>query len=353
MRNFTNLLIIFTLSAIATACGGGKGFTISCEIKGLDNRGVEMVYATPRGLSHTTHHPDGDRLELHGESAELTSVELFTIDGELLASLVAQNGDKIKLTMTLGNLQSLKVTGQDASRDYTAFVMEHIALFTLGKADAVNSLIADYVRANPNSAASTMLLVNRFVTDGYELLADSLLGSIDPKARPALLTGSWAKALGEQVSIGARKDLKMFTLRVARDTFARYTPSLQGFALLAFNDGVKPDTTLKRLQAMRADMSKRRLSMMEISLAPDSAMWRSHIERDSMKVDAKWIQAWAPGGVASSQIRRLAVARTPYYIVTDSTASVRYRGSSLAEADSLLRSLILPPPTEKKDSVKQ
>lgn len=351
MRNFTKSLIIFALSVLATACGGGKGFTIDCEIKGLDNRGVEMVYATPRGLSHTTHHPDGDRLELHGESAELTPVELFTVDGELLASLVARNGDKIKLTMTLGNLQSLRITGQDASSAYTAFLMDHMVPLTLGTPDTINSLIADYVRANPQSVASTMLLVNRFVTDGYELLADSLLGSIDPKARPALVAGGWAKSLGEQVSIGARKDLKMFTLRMARDTFARFTPTLQGFALLAFSDGVKPDSTVKRLQSMRSDMSKRRLMMMEISLAPDSAMWRSQIERDSMKVDARWIQAWAPGGVASSQLRRLAVARVPYYIVADSTATVRYRGTSLAEADSLLRSLILPPPVEVKDSL--
>ena len=351
MSNFTKSLIFFALSMLATACGGDKGFTIDCEIKGLDNRGVEMVYATPRGLSHTTHHPEGDRLELHGESSALTPVELFSMDGELIASLVAQNGDKIKLNMTLGDPRSLRVTGQEASRDYSAFITEHDSLLTVGGREEINSLIADYVRANPKSVASTMLLVNRFVTDGYELLADSLLSGLDAKARPALLTGGWAKALGEQVSIGARKDLKMFTLRVARDTFARFTPSLQGFALLAFNEDAKPDSTRERLQAMRSDMSKRRLMMMEISLASDSATWRSHIDKDSMKIDARWIQAWAPGGVASSQIRRLAVARVPYYIVADSSATVRYRGSSLAEADSLLRSLILPPPVAETDSL--
>ncbi|MDE6377248.1 MAG: hypothetical protein K2K72_00715, partial [Duncaniella sp.] len=284
MRNFAKIAgkIAFAASGLSMiSCGGNDGFTITCDIRGLGEHGLEMVYATDRGMNLTSHHPQEGKVELQGNSADPTPVDLFTIDGTPIASLVMKNGDKATLTMELGDPRSLKVEGQAASRDYTAFVVEHDSLLRHGDAPAVNSLIATYVRSNPTSMASTMLLVNKFITDGYELSADSLLSSIDISARPRLLTGSWATGLGEQVSNAARRDLRMFTMRYARDTFARYTPGLQGFALLIFNEGVKPDSTTGRLKALRRDLPLRRFMMMEISVDPDSATWRTNIAPDS------------------------------------------------------------------------
>lgn len=360
------------------SCGGNDGFTITCDIKGLGEHGLEMIYATDRGMNLSSHHPQEGKVELHGDSPLPTPVDIFTMDGSMIASLVMQNGDKANLTMELGDPRSLKVEGQAASRDYTAFVVEHDSLLRHGNADEINRLIASYVMDNPTSMASTMLLINKFVTDGYEMSADSLLSAIEVSARPRLLTGAWASGLGEQVSTGARRDLKMFTMRYARDTFARYTPGLQGFALLAFTEGSKPDSTVSRLKALRRDLPRRRFMMMEISIAPDSATWRNNIASDSavaaleppvlqadtLNTDSastvttktpaspgktgsesgkgkapEWIQAWAPGGVASSRLRRLAVPRVPYYIIADSTATVRYRGSSLKEAETFLRAI--------------
>ncbi|MBD5332436.1 MAG: hypothetical protein HDR97_01615 [Bacteroides sp.] len=377
MRNFARIAATLVLSATGlwtVSCGGDEGFTVTCEIDGLGDHGVEMVYATDRGLSHTSHHPKDGKVELHGNSSVPTPVDIFTIDGSLIATLVMKNGEKARVTMELGVPRSLKVEGQSASRDYTAFVVEHDSLLRHGSPATVNRLIASFVKDNPSSIASTMLMVNKFITDGYELSADSLLSSIEPEARPRLLTGSWASGLGEQVSPGARRDMRMFTMNYARDTFARYTPGLQGFALLAFTEGVKPDSLTAELKALRRDLPRRRFMMMEISVDPDSATWRRNIAPDSavaatapltlpadsvspdstdsaktkapaLKTDSgkgkapEWIQAWSPGGVASTRMRRLAVPRTPYYIIADSTGTVRYRGSSLEQAGAFLRKI--------------
>lgn len=390
MANIGKILLIVLASALAVSCGGPGGFEIRCDIEGLDSHGLEMIYDTGRGLSHTSHHPVEGKVELHGFSSEPTLVELFTLDGRLLASLVMRDGDKVKLNMRLDDPTSLRVEGQPASRDYAAFVADNDSLLRRGSDAEINRVISDYVKANPTSMASTLLLMTRFVTDGYELQADSLLSTIAVEARPPLLTGSWARALGEQVSSGARTGLKMFHLRQCRDTIARYTPALQSYALLTFQEEVKPDSVVAMLKALRRDFSRRRLSIMEISLAPDSASWRARIAPDSLVAAAEspapadtvaatdsiatatppaavtsgrdrsastaadkrqkvtkeapaWVQAWEPGGVASPRLRRLAVARTPYYIIADSTATVRYRGTSLREADSLLRSFIAIP----------
>lgn len=349
MRYIFAILSLVLLMGV-TACGDDEGFVIKCEVEGLDTRGLEMVYMTRGGVSRQSFHPVDGKVELRGVSAQPTLVEVFTLDGNLLFSCVAADGDRMKLKMKLGDPSSLTVTGQDATRDFTAFVAEHDSLLTFGSDAEVNRLIGDAVRANPASMASTLLMVTRYRTAGYELEADSLLSEIAPEARPTLLVGPYASAVGEQVSTAARGEIRAFTMPYGLDTIVRYTPSMQSYALLVFNDARKPDSVARRMRALRKDLNDRRLKVIEISAAPDSAAWRAHVKGDS----ADWMQAWAAGGVSSQHLRRLAIPRLPYYIVTDSTGAQRYRGSSVYSADTLLRSRLrayLPKDTVTADTV--
>lgn len=329
------LTLLSSLVMLVQSCDSREGFVISCEIEGLDTRGLEMVYMTRSGVTRQTFHPVGGKVELTGTSAQPTLVEVFTIDGGTpLFSCVAADGDRLKLKMKLDDPTSLTISGQDASRDYAAFVAQHDSLFVHGTDDEVNSLIAGTVRSNPASMASALLLVTRFRTAGHELLADSLLGELTPEARPILLAGSYASTVGEQVSTTARGDLRTFTLHNGVDTVVRYIPSQNSYALIVFNDAAKPDSVLRRLRSLRTDFAKRPLQLIEISLAGDSTLWRTQVEKDS----STWLQAWVPGGVSAQSIRRFTVPRAPYYIVADSTGAQQYRGTSLYTADTLLRS---------------
>lgn len=339
MRKILAIISSLILLTTVYACGGEEGFIIKCEIEGLGTHGLEMVYATRDGLSKASFHPVDGKVELKGQSVQPTLVEVFTIDGELLFSCVAQNGDEMKLKMKLGQPGSLVMTGQDASRDFTAFVAQHDSLLRAGSDAQVNQLIADWVRANPANMASTLLMVTKYRTDGYELEADSLMSDIAPQARPALLSASYASTVGTQVTPSVTADLKVMTLRIGldsmgHDTLIRFVPSRQSYTLLAFTDERKPDTLTKRMRDLRKDHPKRRLNIIELSLSPDSTLWRSQIMNDSMN----WWQAWLPGSAAAREIRQLAVPHTPYYIVADSNGKQLYRGKSLLQADTMIRS---------------
>ena len=335
---FSSLLLL-----AAVACGNDEGFVIKCEIEGLGTRGLEMVYMTRGGVSRASFHPVDGKVELRGASDQPTLVEVYELDGSLLFSCVAADGDRMKLKMKLDDPSSLSVTGQDATRDYSAFVAQHDSILTHGSDAEVNRLIADAVRSNPSSMASTLLMVTRVRTAGYELQADSLLNEIAPEARPALLAASYASTVGEQVTTSARGEVKSFTIRtgldsLGHDTIVRYVPSQQSYSLLAFTDSRKPDSIISRLRNLRKSLGKRRLKIIEISLTGDSAMWRASVKGDSMN----WFQAWAPGSTAAREIRRLAVPRAPFYIVADSTGTQLYRGTSAYSADTLIRSRALP-----------
>lgn len=334
-RNILWFLITLLMAGmVMTSCKNDEEFVINCDIKGLGNHGLEMVYFTRGGITKQSFHPVDGKVELKASSAQPTMVEVFTLDGELLFSCVATNGDEIKVKMNLDDPRSLTLTGQDASRDFTAYVTEHDSLLRNGTDAEVNRMIAEAVRSNPASVASTLLMVTRFRTDGYELLADSLLNEIAPDARPRLLVDAYASAVGEQVSTSTRGEIRSFTLRNAKDTVVRYTPGMHSYTLLVFSDSRKPDSVTDRLADLRKTLKNRRLQMVEVSLAPDSATWATSISKDS----AEWLQGWVPGGSAATQIRRLSIPRTPYYIVSDSLGHQHYRGTSLYTADTIVRS---------------
>lgn len=335
MRNVYILFAVLLIFALA-GCGGKEEFVISCDIEGLDTRGIEMVYMTRGGVMRQSFHPVDGKVDLRASSAQPTLVEVYTLDGTLLFSCVASDGDRMEMSMKLGDPSTLSIAGQDATRDFTAFVVEHDSILSHGDDAEVNSLIAESVRSNPNSMASTLLMVTHFRTVGHELEADSLLGAIAPEARPQLVVGMYAMPVGEQVSPGTRGEIGSFTMRNGRDTVVRFSPGMQSYTLLVFNNAAKPDSVGRRLRDLRKDLARRRLQMIEISLSGDSAQWRGMVNGDS----ATWLQAWVPGGPSAMQIRRMSVPRVPYYIVADSNGSQHYRGTSVYVADTLLRSLL-------------
>lgn len=334
------LLVTLTCTLLLLSiwgCGGDKGFVIECNIEGLDNRGVVMTYITRGGLASQDFHPEGGKVKLKGQSAIPTLVEVSTLDGPVLFTCVAADGDRLKVSMKLDEPSSLKITGQEASQSYTTFITANDSLLRHGSPLEVNELIARHVRANTASMSSTLLMVTKFRTPGYELLADSLMSEIASEARGPLVSGWYASALGEQVATTARGSVQGFTLRNSADTtkkIIRFYPGMHTYSLLAIGDwSHKPDSLRHRLRDLRDDFKERRLYILELSLAADSLQWRSNISRDS----AKWVQGWVPGGPNAVQLRRMAIPSIPYYIVIDSTGAQAYRGRSIHEADSLLR----------------
>lgn len=91
---------------------------------------------------------------------------------------------------------------------------------------------------------------------------------------------------------------------------------------------------MKILKALRGDFSSRRLDIVETSVLPDSVTWRRSIASDTVR----WHRTWLPGGLGHPSLSLLAIPSTPYYIAVDSTGHQIYRGTSLEEVDSLLRS---------------
>lgn len=319
------------------ACGGADGYVIECDFANLGDHGVVMIATDGRSARRTEIHPRDGRFKAEGSGADPALVELFTLDGRLLYTCAVSDGDRLKVKLNIDSVtRTLRVEGSEPMELMASWIVENDSLLTRGTDAEVNALITSLVSEHPSSTASTLMLVSRFRTRGSELLADSLLNIIDAPARPLALVGAYAAQLGAQLKSEINLPVPGFTLHTGRDTVVSYNPAFHSYSLLMFTDTRKPDSIVKRLRALYKDVPSKRFDMVETSLARDSLSWRVAIDRDT----AAWKQGWAPGGPASPRFSRLAINTLPFYVVADSLGRALYRGPSLYEADTLVRSLL-------------
>lgn len=335
MRHLHSILISLLLVVFAS-CGNNEEFLINCKIRGLGSKGVEMTYTT-RGVQRVGFHPVDGKVTLRGVSDKPVLVEVSTIDNQLLFTCVAQNGDNLDVELDLDKPTSLKISGNDASEEYTRFIVDNDSLLRSDDVAGINRLIAAEVRRHPDRISSAMLLATRFQARDYELEADSLVNTLKPDARPTGVMGAFSSLVGEQVSSSVGSPVRAMTINCGyqnkQDTTMRYWASNQSYSMLVVTGYHRSDSIGKTLQELCDSLPDRRFKAFEIAVTGDSAMWKSAVRNDS----TKWVKAWVPGGTASNEVRSLTVSSIPYFVVADSTGRQIYRGRSLSAANDSVR----------------
>lgn len=335
--NVKYVWVAIMAALIMVSCGPRDRFVVEGDINDLGDRMVEMVYWDGAAFQRATTSAVSGRFELTGASEDWALVELSVPGSKPLATFVARNGDKISIKGDYNDRSALRIKGNKPSKAYAEWLAANDSLLSRGDIAGINRSVAEFVRANRESITSTMLLMTQFHIPGYELLADSLLRDISAEARPEALVRNIAVAIERQVSKDARSEVEAISVFTSRDSILRFHPSSHSVSLLVFSIDAKADSLRRTLSMLRGSYPLRRLQVLEISLEPDSNLWRQTIRTDS----ARWVQAWAPGSAASGAINRLAVPRLPFFIVADSTGRQLYRGTSIsAAADSVDRRLI-------------
>lgn len=335
MRHLHSILISLILVVFAS-CGNNEEFLINCKIRGLGSKGVEMTYTT-RGVQRVGFHPVDGKMTLRGVSDKPVLIEVSTIDNRLLFTCVAQNGDNLDVELDLDKPTSLKISGNDASEEYSRFIVDNDSLLRSDDVAGINRLIAAEVRRHPDRISSAMLLATRFQARDYELEADSLVNTLKPEARPSGVMGAFASLVGEQVSSSVGSPVRAMTINCGyqnkQDTTMRYWASNQSYSMLVVTGYHRGDSIGKTLRELCDSLPDRRFKAFEIAVTGDSVMWKIAVRNDS----TKWVKAWVPGGTASNEVRSLTVSSIPYFVVADSTGRQIYRGRSLSAANDTVR----------------
>lgn len=329
MKTFIRIILLSLIATLAlSSCSKRKYFAIQGEIQGLGLQTVTIVYYADGGLHQTSCAAEAGNFIVRGRSAEPTLCVLTTDDGIELATLVVSNGDKIEITGQLAQVEELQISGNPTSEKIAAWRAKNARELRFNNADKVNRSIAEFVRNNRKSPAATALLVTQFYTPGYETMADSLLSILDPSVRTTALQQNFGQILSTQLTRHLPGEVTTMQLYSRSDSVIGFNPAMHSLSLLAFRgESHQPSDSIgNTLRRITTDYPRQRLRVVEVSMARDSTRWKQSTARDS----ARWDQVWGPGTVASPQLYKLNVPRTPFFILADSTGMQIFRGSSVS-----------------------
>ncbi|MBD5345124.1 MAG: hypothetical protein HDR83_03795 [Bacteroides sp.] len=332
IRHTIHTLLLITLLAI-TSCNSKDKFVIDCEIRGLDTGRVDMIYFNGH-LNTVTAHAADSRVTMTGHTEVPALVDVWDSDGQLLFSLIAVDGDKLKVSMDLDNPLAATIEGNEASELLNRFRNDNAETIASGESDRINAAVEQFIIANPSSAASAAALMTLYDLNADPVKADSLLNRLDATARNLTSIRDFSRTLAVASASTAYDVVRPITFNITTDTTVEFIPYRHKCSLLAVTASRNDARTAKLLKALRRDYTSKKLNMIETSAIADSARWRAAIAGDS----ATWSQAWLPGGLGNPTLSHLAIPTTPYYIAVDSAGTQLYRGISIEEADSIIRS---------------
>lgn len=330
----TRTLSLLLTALLLASCAQSDTFTVTAEI---ENAGVETIILSYFADGHLQqvngHAPEaGKPVKLTGSSAGYTLAQLKRPDGEVIATFTARNGDRITVRTAAGTLP--QISGNGPCDSLTMFVNDNASLVRAGHSPALSKAVERYVTAHPQSVTSTLLLVTLFDASQQPETADSLYSrlAIDVKA-PGIVDG-WAEQLSLATTDRMSVRVPPLTIYGKGDSAVSFVAISKPYSFIAFTQGTRHDSIDREMRRLQRDHAVKRLQILEITLDADSAAWNSATTRDS----ATWQRGWNPGGAASPALRRLSVPRTPFFIVTDSTGTQIYRGTSVSAATATVGS---------------
>ena len=327
------LLVMMVAVCLLQGCSS-KGFKVTAEIKGLGNQNVRVVYkGADGGIVDSWIMAQNNALEITGDCSSPTLLIVYNGMNVPIMRLVVSGGDKLEVKGSVTEQYQLQVKGSEVMEQLNDFILKHKTEYSMPSSPKLNAAIEEYVKANPKSLVSTLLVMLDYAPSDDNKVAQ-LLSSIDESAKPKTIIDSY-NLIAMRAKAGASSITSFNLLEMKSDDFevARFTGSKP--SVLCFWD--KSMTPEKRLAAMEElkMLDSTSVNIVDINIDADSAQWRSAVAATG----SHWKHYWVPGSMMNSQLMRLHISSTPTIIVADSLGHQQYRGSDPVKARQTVESL--------------
>lgn len=314
-------LFLLLLVPMLASCSSDS-FKIDGDIAELDGNVVKVVFRGDSGIVDETAELDKKgHFTFKGTAALPVIVSLLNQRGEQLMTVVATNGDHLKIKGKAGNGGSIKVKGNRLNEEWQLFRDEHAAFYSDPNPSRLDAAIEKYVREHPADMLSTVLLVADY-SDYSDLdKVNQLLMSIESQARPESLIAS---LLGYTKGRKKNNLPRLMTLNLVKHGGDFEEIKLTDrVVLLSLWANPQPDRKdlVAKLQGINES-----IIIIDVLTESDTLHWHQTI------ADESWPHYWAPGGPLEQGIQLLGITSMPWYAVTDSTGMIVYSGPNLDSA---------------------
>ena len=321
--------------AMMSSCDSST-FKISADIAGMGNQQVHVVFLGDSGVSDTFIAVNDGKINIKGASSEPTVVNFLDSQNKPLFRVAVEGGETIEITGDYYKPHSYSCKGSDVAQQWMDFERENAELYDMPDAALLDQAIEKYIKENPKSLVSTLLLITDY-SDITTAKAEQLLNSIDPKARPERLTSGMT-----QLRATYSKPInQLHTMMLCNDQgdFEAIIPSKATATLLYWwtNNNSERQSALTQMKQIAEEFGSD-LQISDVSLSSDSSGWHTIIKNDSVK----WQHYWAPGSIQDPAIRDLQLRQLPIFIVCDMHGKQIYRGANVKEARNAISKHIHP-----------
>lgn len=316
-------LFLLILVVALTSCNSDS-FKIKGDIMNLEGGAVKVVFRGDSGVVDELVNLDKKgHFSFEGVSEQPVIVSLLNSRNEPLVSVVACNGDHIKVKGDAAKAASIKVKGTSLNDDWQLFRNEHAAFYSDPNPSRLDAAIEKYVREHPADLLSTVLLMADYCDYSDRGKIEKMLKGIDAQARPESLTQSFPTELKSRKS-NVLPRLMTLTLVKHGSNFEeiKLTDRITFINLWA-NPQKNRNILINKLQGLDEGVR-----IIDILTESDTLRWHQTIAGDP----ARWQHYWAPGGPLEQGIQLLGITSMPWYAVTDSTGLVTYSGPDLNAA---------------------
>ena len=341
--NLFRLLFLLLSTCLLSGCVKNQ-FTIDFRLDSATDMPVRVLYYASdpeKGwIIETVADIKQGKAEVEGSTRFPTLVFLFApVSSQPRAIFFASRGDDISISGDGNDPAAWKIKGNDITDALNTWRLDNLSAITATDPKAINKAVADYVRKNPDSKLSFLLLYLYYSRRDDEQGFLRLRALLTPEA---MADEDLARALSmadmPDALLSTPAPLSAIIARDSGGDIDTLDPSKAGRSLLIFRDlsdlfSLTPaHDSLKSIARDNAGSA----ILADICLDPDSAAWQRSLRSDSLPGVRR---TWLPHGLNDSTAMALGVRRLPFYIITDSRGKQIYRGDNLKEAVKTFRKL--------------
>lgn len=345
---------------LLVACGGGPAFRIDGTVDGLGTQNLTLVYYADGAVQQAYAPAVDSHFSMMGNTDEPALVWVYNNTGTLVGRLIVEGGDALEAHFSLSNPYEVSVKGNDDAELLARFIRDNATLLnridakaststarhqagtstaTKADRDALNQAVESFVKKNRKSVAATAVLAEFYdYGDGNRQKALELLDLIDPDYRPdgftrpmmsLIATSEFPDSLLTARRSPLRGGIRVFGRDNKADTLSVRKNS---HTLLMFTtDGSRRSDSVSDLIENLAERPS--VKVADLSTDKDTAIWHRSLPDAGQTDIARY---WLPGGPAAPVANTLRVSADPYFVITDSTARILYRGPSVSQARRVL-----------------
>ena len=325
-RNYKSrvLMMACLVLVIAVMCGckkENKPFKVKVELRGLGSQQVKVVYSgADGGIVDYWARCENNTFEIEGTCSNPSLLLVYNKMNVPIVKLVVAGGDKLEVKGKILEPYELDVKGSEMAEQYNAFMVKHKMEYKSANSQALNTAIETFVKDNPKSVVSTVLVMLDY-SPGDDNAIDKLLEKIDDSAKPESLIASY-NLLKSREKKPTTKITSLNIFEQGSGDFEAAKIAGNKPSVIVFWDRDLSQNKRKMIFEEMKMLDAAQVQVLDISLDIDSTGWYYATHQDG----TTWKHYWVPGSMMNGEIVSLQVNTTPTIIVTDSLGNQLYRG---------------------------